>query len=373
MLDFLIETAREAGDHLMRYFGKVASAEIEQKGPRDLVSHVDRSTEDLVVGRILERFPDDGIVAEEHSSRPGSSGDRWYLDPLDGTTNFLHRIPYFGVSLGYQRQGRMEAGVVLAPALGTLWAAERGKGATANGTPIRCSDQRALDAALLATGFADSRTHERVRLTRLEQVVNAAGGIRRMGAAALDLCMVGEGVLDGFWEWNLSSWDVAAGSLIVTEAGGRVSDGKGGDDWLEGRAVVATNGHLHPALLGLVSGPRPEPRLAELQAEMAAFARSRGFERWHQPKNLAMALSVEAAELLELFQWLSPEESAPEALPEETSRAAADELADVLAYSMSLANRLGIDLAEAWRQKMERNAVKYPADAPRPEAWGRGR
>lgn len=370
MLDDLIAIAHEAGAHLAKHFGRVAPAEIELKGPRDLVSWVDRTAEELIVARLTARFPRDGILGEESADSRGPSGGRFVVDPLDGTTNYLHGIPFFAVSIGYERDGVVTHGVVHAPATGETFAAEAGRGATLNGAPIRVSGEASMGAAIVATGFADARTSEVLRLTRLERVMNEAGCVRRFGAAALDLCYVAKGMFDGFWEWNLSPWDVAAGGLIVREAGGVVSDGAGGGDWLHSRTIVAGNAALHAALLALVRSPAGEPRLSRLQDLMRGFVAERNWEAFHQPKNLAMALAVEAAELAEIFQWLSSEASTKAALPPETRAHAGEELADVLAYALSMANALGLDLSECYLKKMEKNRKKYPVGGPRPEGWG---
>lgn len=370
MLDFLTELCHAAGEIQAKHLGGVAPEDIELKGPRDLVSFVDRQSEDAICSRIRARFPDDAIYAEESGAAAGSSGVRWIIDPLDGTTNYLHSIPLFAVSIAREVDGVLEEGAVFAPALDELYLAARGQGATCNGKPLAVSPQARIEDALLATGFADNRRTETYRTSRLERVLNGAGGVRRMGAAAMDLCMVARGSLDGFWEWNLSAWDVAAGGLILREAGGRVSDGVGGDDWLDGRSVVATNGLVHEGVLGLVAEAPDPPRMADLQDRMRRFVRARGWEAWHSPKNLAMAASVECAELTELFQWLSSEEAAPGALPAETRAAAGEEMADVLAYLLSMSNALGLDLGTQYLAKMEKNAAKYPPGGRTPEGWG---
>lgn len=368
MQDFLAAIAREAGALLMEHFGRLDQADIESKGPRDLVSFVDRNAEKLLHERILERFPDDGFLGEEGSSRPGTSGARWIVDPLDGTTNYLHGFRFFCVSIGYELDGVMEAGCIFAPALDELYLAQRGQGATLNGEPIHVSGAATIDEALMLTGFADARSYDFLRTTRLERVLNRCAGVRRLGSAAYDMCNVARGCYDGFFEWNLNPWDVAAGAVIIREAGGLVTDAVGGDGWLEGRALVAANPTLHPRLMECLDEPLAEDRMGLLQDQMRHFVERRGWEPWHTPKNLATSLLIEGGELAEHFQWLTPEEAS--SLDAEARRAAGEELADVLSYALSLANSLKLDLATAFQDKMEINARKYPVGEPTPRAWG---
>jgi myo-inositol-1(or 4)-monophosphatase len=368
MRDFLAEMARETGALLMTHFGKLTQDQIESKGPRDLVSFVDRSAEDLLRKRILERFPDDAILGEEKASRDGCSGARWILDPLDGTTNYLHGFPFFCISIGYEVDGQMEAGCIYAPCMDELFLAQRGQGATCNGEAIHVSQAQSLGESLVVTGFADARTHDVLRTTRLERILNRSAGVRRLGSAAYDLCNVARGGVDGFFEWSLNAWDVAAGALLIEEAGGIVRDAQGGQDWLEGRTIVAAGPGLHAELLKALDTPLAPDHLGALQDQMRSFAAARAWQPWHTPKNLAMALMVEAAELAEHFQWLTPEEASN--LSPEARQEAGEELADVLSYSLSMANSLGLDLAHAFQQKMIKNAEKYPVGAASPRTWG---
>lgn len=371
MKDFLEELARETGAFLLQHLGGVAPADIEVKGPRDLVSWVDRTSEERIRERILARFPEDGFLGEEAAATPGTSGRRWIVDPLDGTSNYLHQVPFFCVSIACQgADGSMEAGVLHVPVFEELFLALRGQGATLNGAPLRVSGTVDLDRALLVTGFADARSADVLRTTRLERLLNRSGGVRRLGSAAYDLCNVARGWMDGFFEWNLSPWDVAAGALVVAEAGGMVTDALGGQDWLEGRTIVAAGPGLHATLLRSLDEPLAEDRLGELQDRMRDFVAARGWESWHSPKNLSTALMVEAGELAEIFQWLTPEEADRGALSPEQLEHAGEELADVLAYALSLSNRLGLDLATAFARKMAANAVRYPPGANTPLGWG---
>src|SRR5262249_28532056 len=198
-----------------------------------------------------------GIVAEESGTRPGRDGHRWYIDPLDGTTNFAHGYPHFCVSIALAREDDLLLGVVYDPIREETFSAVRGAGARLNGAPVGVSDARTLDRALLGTGFPyDRRRHAEYYLSYLAEGMRRAQGVRRSGSAALDLCYVACGRLDAFWEWKLLPWDTAAGRLIVEEAGGRVSDFAGQPHRLDGRGTAASNTHLHGALLDMLTAVR---------------------------------------------------------------------------------------------------------------------
>ncbi|MDJ0848046.1 MAG: inositol monophosphatase family protein [Myxococcota bacterium] len=220
----------------------------------DLVTEVDHACEELVVGGIQRERPDDAILAEEGrgDSRDGATW-RWVIDPLDGTVNYAHGYPRFCVSIGVEREGLRTVGVVYDPLLDEEYCAIRGEGATRNGRPIRVSQRDALGDALVATGFAyDVRRSERDNVDHFVSVVKHARAVRRDGSAALDLCYVAAGRFDGFWELRLHPWDVAAGLLIVDEAGGRSSDLRGEPAPASGHEVLATNGRIHEQLLELL-------------------------------------------------------------------------------------------------------------------------
>lgn len=369
MRSFLEDLTQDVGAFLLSHHRNVASSEIEFKGPRDVVSYVDRQAEARIREAILKAYPDDGILGEEGEDHLGTSGRRWIVDPLDGTNNYLHGTPFYAISIGVEDPEGMLAGCIHAPSLGWTFLAERGQGATKNGEPIRIAPAKTLSEALLATGFADARTHDLLRTTRLERLLNQAGGIRRMGSAALDLAMTAEGVYDGFFEWNLSPWDVAAGALLVQEAGGKVCDAHGKDDWLFGRTIVAANPNLLPQLTEALANPVAEDRLSLLQDHMRSFVEARGWTRAHSPKNVAMALSVEASELAEVFQWIDSDRAHKDQLSTHELEAAREELADVLAYTLSMSNALGFDLADAYFKKMKKNAAKYPVDSAQTKKW----
>ncbi len=262
--DAAVEIAREAGDLLLSRFRRSARAGLAVRGERDPVTDADRDADALLRRRIGERFPGHALLSEEAgASGGGPGGVRWILDPLDGTVNFLHGHPMYAVSIGVEVGGRMAAGVVHAPSLGETFAAAAGAGATLNGEPIRVTATVRLLDALLATGFPYARSRLRQNnLANFSRMALAARGVRRNGAASLDLAYVAAGIYDGFWELWLRPWDVAAGALLVREAGGRVTDALGGDDWLRGDSVVASNGPLHEEIRGRLESfdPAESPR-----------------------------------------------------------------------------------------------------------------
>ncbi len=235
--------ARAAGAVLLDHLGRLQAGQVATKSARrDLVTAADVESERVLVALLRAHFPDHAIEAEEEVRDEPRAGDdpRWFLDPLDGTINFVHAIPMFAVSLGLWCAGRPEVGVVYAPRLDEMFAAARGGGATLDGAPIRVSRTQALPDALLATGFPYRReTLAHSNLENFGAFFHEVRGLRRMGSAALDLCYTAAGRLDGFWELHLSAHDVAAGGLIVREAGGVVADADGGEDWLRGGSIVA--------------------------------------------------------------------------------------------------------------------------------------
>ncbi len=246
--------ARRAGRLLAERFP--TDFRVEHKGAVDLVTEVDRAAQELVEAEIRRRHPGHAILAEEgldDRGGPGGRGDSpylWVVDPLDGTTNFVHRFPVFAVSVAVYREGKALAGAVCHPLGREMFTACAGGGAFLNGRPIRVSSVPTLDGALLATGFPYSiRGDGPNNLAPFGAFALRAQGVRRCGAAALDLCWVACGRLDGFWELNLKSWDIAAGALMVREAGGRVTDYSGADISLDGSRTLASNGLLHPEMM----------------------------------------------------------------------------------------------------------------------------
>ena len=254
-LDFAVAVAREAGAVLRENYGKVH--EVGYKGRIDLVTEMDRRSESLIIGRIRNAFPGDAVWAEE-SGRDLSGSERvWIVDPLDGTTNYAHEYPVFAVSIALQVAGRLRVGVVLNPLLGDVYAARQGGGATLNGHTRRVTDVEALDRAFLATGFGyDVSTEpnpERNNLGPFSRFIVRAQAVRRAGSAALAIAKVGVGRTDGFWELGLHAWDMAAAMLIVEEGGGRITNSRGGPVELTARELVASNGRIHEAMLGVLA------------------------------------------------------------------------------------------------------------------------
>jgi myo-inositol-1(or 4)-monophosphatase len=239
--------AREAGKVLMDYFRQHIG--FEYKGDADLVTDADRASERLIVSRLHQRWPDHGIAGEEGSNQQSESGYRWYVDPLDGTTNFAHGYPVFCVSIGLERAGVPQAGVLYDPTRDELFAAERGQGTTLNGRPIRVSRVRSLSEAILGTGFPSFKRHKNPNIHFYHQLTLRSHGVRRAGSAALDLASVAAGRFDGYWEFNLHPWDTLAGVMLVLEAGGMVTRFDGSPWRLDSRETLASNGLMHQELI----------------------------------------------------------------------------------------------------------------------------
>jgi myo-inositol-1(or 4)-monophosphatase len=243
--------AREAGALLMQYFQQ--GLKIEYKGDADLVTAADRASETLIRQRITEQFPGHDVLGEEQGLNDQGSDYRWYVDPLDGTTNFAHGYPVFCVSMGLELRTGTEAkriaGVVYDPTRDELFAAQKGQGAQLNAKPIHVSKASQLKECLLATGFPSHKRHKNPNIHFYHQITLRTHGVRRAGSAALDLCNVASGRFDGFWEFNLNPWDTAAGVLLVEEAGGKVSRFDGSAFAIDSRETLASNGLVHDALL----------------------------------------------------------------------------------------------------------------------------
>jgi myo-inositol-1(or 4)-monophosphatase len=278
--------AREAGARLRTFF--VQGVETEYKGDVDLVTVADRTSEKLIRERLAEAFPEHGVYGEE-GTRDRLEGEfRWYVDPLDGTTNFAHGFPHFCVSLGLEKRtpgqtagqdGTLVAAVIYDPLLDELFAAERGRGATLNGRPMRVSRTPELAEALVATGFPSCKRHESPNVHFYQEFTLRSHGVRRAGSAALDLAYVAAGRMEAFWEFNLNPWDTAAGILLVEEAGGQVTGFSGNHFKLDSREILASNGLIHAELVGLFQEmfagrdlePIPTPQeFAARRAERAA-------------------------------------------------------------------------------------------------------
>jgi myo-inositol-1(or 4)-monophosphatase len=246
-LEQAIEIAREAGALLANFYERRIPYEL--KGEFDLVTEADRSSERLVVERLRSHFPTHRIVAEEGGGYEGTSDYRWYVDPLDGTTNFAHSYPVFNTTLALEHAGQMIAGVIFDPIRGELFAAERGAGAYLNNRRIHVSSAKRLEDSLVCTGFPSRKRHLSINVHFYHQLAMATHGVRRSGSAAIDLAYVACGRLDGFWEFGLNPWDMAAGRLIVEEAGGQVSDMHGQPHNWKSKHLLTDNGHLHGQLI----------------------------------------------------------------------------------------------------------------------------
>jgi myo-inositol-1(or 4)-monophosphatase len=247
-LERAVEIAREAGALLANYYERRVPFEL--KGEWDLVTEADRASEKLVVERLSSYFPSHGIMAEEGGGHESASEYRWYVDPLDGTTNFAHGFPVFNVTLGLERAGEVIAGVVYDPIRQEMFTAERGSGAYLNNRRIHVSATKRLSDSLASTGFPSRKRHHNVNIHFYYQLAMASHGVRRTGSAAIDLAYVACGRLDFFWEFGLKPWDMAAGALLVREAGGRTSDMRGGAHSITGSEhLLADNGALHEEVL----------------------------------------------------------------------------------------------------------------------------
>ena len=245
----LITLARQAGEILRTNFGQLLH--VDHKGVIDLVSEADRRSEAFLLNYIRQHFPDDRIVAEESGEFSGSVDHAWYIDPLDGTINYVHGIPIYSVSIAYAEGGALRLGVVYDPMRDECFSAEYGAGARLNGQPIHPTLVSDLDYALLVTGFPyDIRTNRDNNLDHFAHLSLHSQGVRRRGSAALDLCYVACGRVDGFWELSLKAWDVAAGALIARESGAVVTNMAGGLDFMAApQSVLTANPQLHPLLL----------------------------------------------------------------------------------------------------------------------------
>jgi len=239
--------ARDAGALLRGHFHR--RVRIEYKGDVDLVTEADRASEALIIGELRRLFPDHAVVAEEGGGYERSSGYRWYIDPLDGTTNFAHGFPIFAVSMGLEKDGEMIAGVIYDPTRDELFTTEKGKGATLNGETIRVSSIARLEEALVATGFPSRKRHVNPNIHFYHQMNMRTHGVRRPGAAAIDLAYVATGRMEAFWEFHLHPWDVAAGKLLVQEAGGCITEISGQPHRMDSPSVLASNRLLHDQML----------------------------------------------------------------------------------------------------------------------------
>jgi myo-inositol-1(or 4)-monophosphatase len=256
LMNVMTAAARKAAKVLIRDFGEVEHLQASKKGPADFVTQTDLRVERALRDELSRTRPHYGFVMEEGGVVEGlDKTHRWFIDPIDGTTNFIHSIPHFAISIGLEREGHLVAGLVFNPIRDEMFTAEKGQGAWLNDRRLRVSSRRELSTAVVATGipFLGREGHDEF-LTELPKVMNEVAGVRRFGAASLDLAFVAAGRFDAFWERGLSSWDLAAGTVIVREAGGQVTDLTGGDNFLDGRQILASNTELHPALLKCLGG-----------------------------------------------------------------------------------------------------------------------
>ncbi|MEP6635340.1 MAG: inositol monophosphatase family protein [Acidobacteriota bacterium] len=256
MLNFLIQTARDAGGVLIDRLGR---AQVSNKGAIDLVTEADLASEKLIIERVRSHYPRHAILAEESGASDGEGTSsresewKWIIDPLDGTTNYAHGYPFFCVSIGVEHGGRIELGVVYDPVRDEMFAVERGQGATLNERPMRVSTVESLDRAMLCTGFPYN-VRERPDFARdFVKFTMQGQAVRRDGSAALDLAYIACGRFDGFWEDGLNAWDVAAGVLLIEEAGGRISDFRGEPLDIYSAKVLATNGRVHESMMRVLA------------------------------------------------------------------------------------------------------------------------
>lgn len=253
--DLAARVARKAGQVLQKRLGR--TKRIDYKGAVNLVTEMDFLSEKIIVSEIRKQYPDHGFLAEEKAREQTLSPYRWIIDPLDGTTNYAHGYPVYGVSIALERQGEIVLGVVYDPSRDELFVAQKGKGARLNGRRIRISSVRELSRSLLATGFPyDLRDNPVNNFDHFQNFAYRVHAVRRSGSAALDLCYVAAGRFEGFWEMKLGPWDLAAGTLMVQEAGGKVSDFQGRPLGLDGSYVLASNGQIHGEMIKVLKKGR---------------------------------------------------------------------------------------------------------------------
>ncbi len=260
-LEVAIQAARRAGNMINRESLNLDSIEVQEKAPFDFVSRVDTTSQDIIKGIIKQYFPRDTIIAEEdHAKYVPDAPAAWIIDPLDGTTNFLHGFPQYAVSIAYAVKGRVMVAVVYDPVKNELFTAERSRGAFLNNRRMRVSGRAEFSQSLIGTGFPFRRNDDYAGfLPKLERVARSAAGLRRAGSAALDLAYVACGRLDGYWEKGLCCWDIAAGSLLVLEAGGLVTDLEGGEKYLETGGICSGTPKIFSSLLFKVTDAPVNP------------------------------------------------------------------------------------------------------------------
>jgi len=252
-LQVATEAARAGGMILRENYGKVASEDIEVKSRNNFVTYIDRLSEEKIIEIIAAHFPDHGINAEEQGLMRTDSEYQWSIDPLDGTTNFIHSVPMFSVSIAVQKNEQLLAGVIYDPMRDELFSAERGKGAFLNGKRLNVTSKTALADCFFATGFP-YREFQDVEsyLRTFAHFMRQTAGIRRIGSAAIDLAYTAAGRFDGFWEFDLKPWDISAGILLIEEAGGKVSDPLGGNTYMETGNILASSNTIHEQMLSIL-------------------------------------------------------------------------------------------------------------------------
>lgn len=254
-LNVMISAARKAGRSLVRDFGEVENLQVSIKGPANFVSAADHKAEEIIFRELSKARPGYGFLMEERGAVAGADTTHtWVVDPLDGTTNFLHSNPMFAVSIGLQREGQLVAGVIYNPATDELFTAEKGKGAFMNDRRLRVAARKSLADALVTTGIPHrGRTGQKRFMDQIGAVMMETAGVRRTGSAAMDLAYVAAGRFDAYWEHNLAPWDLAAGIVLVREAGGLITDTDGRDTMMDSGNVLAANSAIHKAMLGLLA------------------------------------------------------------------------------------------------------------------------
>src|SRR6195952_1592716 len=254
LMNVMVKAARRAGRSLKRDLGEIENLQVSLKGPANFVSLADKRAEEMLYEDLSKAGPGYGFLGEEGGSREGADKSHsWIVDPLDGTTNFLHGIPHFAISIGLQREGVMIAGLIYNPANDELYTAERGKGAFLNDQRLRVAGRRRLDECVIACGLPHIGRGDH-NLSRLEMtaIQDKVAGLRRFGAASLDMAFIASGRLDGYWERNLSPWDMAAGQILIREAGGIVSGIQGDDDPLKSGSIICGNEFVHAELVKIL-------------------------------------------------------------------------------------------------------------------------
>lgn len=255
LLNIAIQAARNAGKIIVRFLDQLDVSDINEKARHDFVTKVDKMAEEEIIYTIKRSYPQHSFLAEESGLQTGDENFCWIIDPLDGTTNYIHGLPQFAISIALKIKDKLEVGVVYDPLRQELFTAARGKGAHLNNRRIRTSSVNKLDLSLLGTGFPFSKDQDlKLYLKTFAEVFPEVCGVRRLGAASLDLAYVAAGRLDGFWELGLKPWDMAAGVLLVLEAGGLASGFQGEENYLESGNIVVANQKLHKPLLNLLKG-----------------------------------------------------------------------------------------------------------------------